>query len=315
MTMTECERIIKDGIVPKDYYKSEVIDDFLVTSDRKKLFAVLLDILVKIDTVCKKHNIRYYIYGGTLIGALRHKGFIPWDDDLDIVMFREDYEKLVSVSYEFTDPYFFQTPYTDKGFFWTNPTIRNKNTTAVTPCFAYQPCNHGAFVDIFTLENTLNNQEGRYMFELVNNLTIDNSTYMRMSNPFLDRKNKARVEEYKKRERDPFVVYEEIQKEMQKFNGVQTPYVTTPMATFYGFDKKLYYREDFMDTTLLEFEGRMFPAPIGYERVLKTTYKNYMELPPIEKRGIHHNIIFNMDIPYNEYIAKNISIIKNKKGE
>ena len=110
MTMTECERIIKDGIVPKDYYKSEVIDDFLVTSDRKKLFAVLLDILVKIDTVCKKHNIRYYIYGGTLIGALRHKGFIPWDDDLDIVMFREDYEKLVSVSYEFTDPYFFQTP-------------------------------------------------------------------------------------------------------------------------------------------------------------------------------------------------------------
>lgn len=85
-----------------------------------------------------------------------------------------------------------------QGLFWTNPTIRNKNTTAVTPCFAYQPCNHGAFVDIFTLENTLNNQEGRYMFELVNNLTIDNSTYMRMSNPFLDRKNKARVEEYKK---------------------------------------------------------------------------------------------------------------------
>ena len=81
------------------------------------------------------------------------------------------------------------------------------------------------------------------MFELVNNLTIDNSTYMRMSNPFLDRKNKARVEEYKKRERDPFVVYEEIQKEMQKFNGIQTPYVTTPMATFYGFDKKTHRQE------------------------------------------------------------------------
>ena len=153
--MTECERIIKEGILPESFFKEEVICGFTVTEERKKLFAVLLDILLKIDSVCKKHNIKYFIHGGTLIGALRHGGIIPWDDDVDIAMFREDYEKFLSLSNEFEYPYFLQTPYTDKGFFWSNPAVRNCSTTAVSPFFAYQPMNHGAFVDIFVIDNII----------------------------------------------------------------------------------------------------------------------------------------------------------------
>ncbi len=300
--MTECERIIRDGILKPDFFKEEIKNDFLVTADRKKLFAVLLDILLKIDLVCKKHKIKYFIYGGTLIGALRHGGFIPWDDDLDVVMFREDYEKFIKLTDEFNDPYFLQTPYTDKGFFWSNAAVRNTKTTALTPYFAYQPMNHGAFVDIFSLDNIIDGEEGRMNFEKINQLNIDNSTYMRMSNPNLDDKNRIRVEEYKKRMRDPFEVYEETQRLATKYNSIETKHVTTPMATFYGYEKKFYLKEDFMNQEEIEFEGYKFPMPSGYKRILKTTYNDYMKMPPIEKRGIHHNIIFDMDTPYEEYL-------------
>ena len=96
--MTECERIIKEGILPESFFNEEIICNFKVTKERKKLFAVLLGILLKIDYVCKKHGIKYFIYGGTLIGALRHGGFIPWDDDLDIAMLRDDYDKFMKTS-------------------------------------------------------------------------------------------------------------------------------------------------------------------------------------------------------------------------
>jgi lipopolysaccharide cholinephosphotransferase len=307
--MTECERIIKEGILPKEYFKEEVKNDFLVTKDRKKLFAVLLDILLKIDSVCKKHNIKYFISEGTLLGAIRHGGFIPWDDDLDIVMFRDDYERFIKLKDEFKAPYFLQTPYTDEGFFWANTTVRNSNTTAVTPYFAYQPMNHGAFVDIFTLDNIVKNEEGKENFLKINKLTIDNSTYMRMSNPNLDEDNKKRVEEYKKRICDPFEVYEKIQSLAQKYNGISTEYITKPTLTMYGFERSCYLREDFAQSCNVKFEGYTFPAPKGYDRFLKITYGDYMKLPPIEKRGLHHNILFDMDTPYQEYIDKNIKKI------
>ena len=307
--MTECERIIKEGILPESFFNEEIICNFKVTKERKKLFAVLLGILLKIDFVCKKHGIKYFIYGGTLIGALRHGGFIPWDDDLDIAMLRDDYDKFMKLTDEFEYPYLLQTPYTDKGFFWANPTVRNSNTTAVTPYFAYQPMNHGAFVDIFVLDNTVGGEEGRKTFEKINRLTIDNSTYMRMSNPHLDKINQNRVNEYKNRMRDPFEIYEEICSLSKMYNNYNTEYVTTPTATFYGYDKKLYHKEDFISSLPVQFEGYEFPMPIGYERVLATTYKDYRQLPPLEKRGLHHNILFDMDVPYKEYIEK---IIMNK---
>lgn len=302
--MTECDRIIRDGILPESFFKEEIICGFTVTEERKKLFAVLLDILLKIDSVCKKHNIRYFIHGGTLIGALRHGGIIPWDDDVDIAMFREDYEKFLSLSDKFSYPYFLQTPYTDKGFFWSNPAVRNCNTTAVSPFFAYQPMNHGAFVDIFVIDNIIDGAQGKENFERINQLSIDNSTYMRMSNPSLDERNQKRVEEYRQMMKDPFEVYEEVHSLAQKFNNVPSKFVTTYTSTCYGFERELYYKEDFDDTVLVEFMGYKLPMPKGYERILKTTYGDYLRLPPEEERGIHHNILFDMDTPYREFISR-----------
>ena len=100
--MTEIERIIKKGTIKEDFLKEEVRNDFLVTTDRKKLWAVILDLYLKFVTVCEKYGLRFWAEGGTLLGAVRHKGFIPWDDDVDIMMplpdllkFKKQLEKIL----------------------------------------------------------------------------------------------------------------------------------------------------------------------------------------------------------------------------
>ncbi len=80
--------------------EEEIRDGYKVTAEMKKLWSVQMDILEQIDKICKKHNITYYADGGTLLGAVRHKGFIPWDDDLDVQMYRDDLEKFCKVAKE-----------------------------------------------------------------------------------------------------------------------------------------------------------------------------------------------------------------------
>ena len=90
----------------------EVMDGHTVTADMKKLWAVEMDLAKKLLEVCKKYNLKIWAEGGTLLGAVRHKGFIPWDDDLDFVMMRDDFEKLIEIGpKEFNEPYFLQTIY------------------------------------------------------------------------------------------------------------------------------------------------------------------------------------------------------------
>ena len=96
--------------VPNDFWKEEERCDYKVSKEMKQIWAVELDLLHMFDTVCKKHQLRYFASDGTLLGAIRHHGFIPWDDDIDIAMLREDYDKLCKIGpAEFKHPYFFQS--------------------------------------------------------------------------------------------------------------------------------------------------------------------------------------------------------------
>lgn len=92
----------------KDLYKDEIRCNFLVTSARKKIWQVDMYLLREVDRICRKHDITYFADYGTLLGAVRHKGFIPWDDDIDLVMLRPDYEKFKLVAqHELDAPIFF----------------------------------------------------------------------------------------------------------------------------------------------------------------------------------------------------------------
>ena len=78
----------------KNIYRDEMRDGFLVTADRKKIWQVEMELLAELDGICRRHGLRYFVDYGTLLGAVRHRGFIPWDDDIDVVMMRPDYERL-----------------------------------------------------------------------------------------------------------------------------------------------------------------------------------------------------------------------------
>ena len=130
-----------------------------VPQDVKDLWEVELDLLQKFDEVCKKHNFKWFADGGTLLGTVRHQGFIPWDDDIDIVMPFDDYNRLCELQKEFTWPYFLQTWETEEGFMPFMIKIRRSDTTG----YSYREestkgWNKGIAIDVFALVNIPDNK-------------------------------------------------------------------------------------------------------------------------------------------------------------
>ncbi len=293
--MTETERITRNGILPESFFAPEYRNDFYVDERRKRIWGVSLDLLLAFSEVCKKHNLTWYLMFGSLLGAVRHGGFIPWDDDVDVAMPRKDYEKLLTLKEEFHAPYFLQTPYTDNGYYYSYVKIRNSNTTSFSKGFGYQGYNQGISLDVFCVDNW-DIAGGEALFEKIKSLIINNSVAMKMSNPHL----RDELAEKAMLIKDPMQAYEEIQKLSTLCSDDHSPYVCLPTLTLYGYSKDVFYREDFENVILKQFEGFEFPVPCGYERILKTVYGNYWELPPIEKRGNWHAATIDPDICYLE---------------
>ena len=136
----------------KDIYRDEIRDGFLVTADRKKIWQVEMELLEVLDRICRRNGLRYFVDYGTLLGAVRHRGFIPWDDDIDVVMMRPDYErlKLVIAREGLREPFFFQTAHTDNVTIMIGK-LRNKNTSGVQDFSTYRYC-QGIFLDIWPLD-------------------------------------------------------------------------------------------------------------------------------------------------------------------
>lgn len=145
--------------IPAGFLQEEIRCGHTVTTQMKEIWAVELDLLAEFQRVCNKYGLKYYASGGTLLGAVRHKGFIPWDDDLDLEMFREDYIKLCEVApKEFKKPYVFQNEYTESGSLRGFSKLRNSQTTAMyrhekRKC--YEGYDKGIFIDIFPLDSIL----------------------------------------------------------------------------------------------------------------------------------------------------------------
>ncbi len=300
--MTEPERIIRENILPLDFFAEEEIDDYFVSSEMKRIWAVGLDMLIKFDQVCKKHNLRYYLFFGTLLGAVRHKGFIPWDDDIDVVMPRKDYMLLMKLAEEFCYPLFLQTPYTDPGYYYSYIKLRNSNTTAITEQFRGQKINWGIMLDIYPIDY-VDGDNGFDWYREIAKFARDNSNFMRLSNPSPDTETKKRMKEYSGR--NPIDNYEKIQEIASRYETSPTKHVSVAVLTLHDVSNNYFWAEDFDTTVMAEFENMSFPIPAGYDRVLKILFGEYMKLPPKEQRGLwHSNVIFNADISYKDYIWK-----------
>lgn len=161
----------KVSILIPDGFLGESIAELKISKQTKEIWAVQLDLLAKIDAVCRKHNLRYSVDSGTLIGMVRHGGMIPWDDDIDIVLPRKDFDELIRIlPFELSTPYFLQTQDTDRLYYRPFARLRNSETTGAVCdemagkkrlCIQY---NQGIFIDIFPMDNVPDDKKERVEF-------------------------------------------------------------------------------------------------------------------------------------------------------
>lgn len=125
----------------------------MTESERRAVWAVQLRLLARFDGVCRRHGLTYFAGGGTLLGAVRHGGYIPWDDDIDLFMLREDYDRLVAVGAAFAPPFFLQTAYNDGGYSRGHAQLRLDGTTAILAGErGHYRFHQGIFIDVFPLD-------------------------------------------------------------------------------------------------------------------------------------------------------------------
>ena len=255
-----------------------------------------LEILDEFVRVCEKHGLQYYLVGGTLLGAVRHQGFIPWDDDIDVAMPREDYDRFAEISArELAPQYFYQSPETDPYYFLTYAKVRKNGTEVYEERFKAARFHKGVFIDIFPLDFCP--KPGLLCHLLFNVLAVMNY--------------RGQVDSG-----EAYVPYEEISGKigyavLRMFSpkgivGIRkkllklSKYMSkgSHMACYagaYGYRKEVFPIDWLRAGKELSFEGRMFLAPIAHERLLSRSYgEAYMSLPPEEERR-QHTVIEKID--------------------
>lgn len=299
--MTECERIIKGGIINEDFLIPETICDFYVDEKRKKTWTISLDLLLHFDRICRLHGLRYSLAFGSLLGAIRHNGFIPWDDDIDVMMPREDYEKLRKYKSEFQEPYFLQYPGEDKGYFMSWAKLRNSNTTSISRSFRYEEFNQGIFLDIFPLDN-YNPKQLEENYAKIITLIAECSALMRRSNPTPDEVDIQKMSKFPIA-RDGIIVAKELDSILRQNDHLTSDKYIAWCCVIYDHKKMTFNKNIFDELKEINFYGYPIFITKYYDEVLRTTYGNYKELPPISERGSRHSQnIFNPDIPYKEVL-------------
>ena len=286
----------------KDFLNEETRCEFFVSGKRKRIWKCELDLIEELIRVCDKYGLKYYASNGTLLGAVRHSGFVPWDDDVDIMMPRNDYDRLLKLAgEEFKDPYFLQYAGNDKQYFRDYARLRNKNTTAKTKRGWNKKSCHGIFIDIFPIDGESRNAiyrkwqkiRVRYYCALANTYVY----YDEFSDSFIRKLLYSLANSFVKR-RSFDKLLEKIDNIRKKvpFDKADNVYIICHGGKLINFPKE--YLEG---NCIREFEYIHISIPSGYDKLLSLHYGDYMELPPLEVRGEHHNIFFDPDHSYKKY--------------
>ncbi|MBQ0083541.1 MAG: LicD family protein [Clostridiales bacterium] len=289
----------------ESFFLQEERNGYTVEPEMKKIWAVELDLLNKLSEVCNKHGIKFHAVYGTMLGAVRHGGFIPWDDDVDVTMLRSDYDKLCSIAKdEFDDPYFFQTHYTDVDYTRGHAQLRNSNTTGILN-FEMGKCNfnQGIFIDIFPLDNIPDDDQKA--FKLHKKVLF----YRRMLSLTADYK----VNTHKSRAKDilhilltPFVnpdkTYKKLEKASKSYNNTECKRVSV-VSTFPNEGKRLWtQKSEYENIIYMPFENITVPIPANYDKMLTDVYKDWRT--PKHVNSSHGGVIFDTEKSYKEYLKK-----------
>lgn len=249
----------------------------------------LLGILIYVDKVCKENSIKYSLADGTLLGAVRHKGFIPWDDDVDVMLERNEYNKLLEALYKDSDNNYKVFSLNDEGYFYPYAKVSDRKTLIIEKNWP-NDLELGVNIDIFPIDYVPEGQEEEYydktqsyvngLFDCLTNIAYaHDKSYMRLIKRLLRfrkvRKNRKKGECYWKSKINQITCLKETGTLMRLVEG-----------KYLSLQKNIF--EKFIE---LEFENYKFSAVKEYDMVLKSMYGDYMKLPPECERVTNHDFV------------------------
>lgn len=307
--------------LPENFLDEEVRCGHTVTKKMKEVWAVELDLLNKFTEVCNKYDIKWFADAGTMLGAIRHKGFIPWDDDIDVFMFRDDYEKFLKVENEFKDQYFLQTESNDFGSIKGHAKLQNINTTMITygeDCRNFS-FSQGIWLDIFPYDNIPDNEDELLL--LSNELEEIRHKMFLFRDRLHNDLNETRI--FRMIIKNILTLFVKIlhiknpyskslDKRAQKYNNKVTDKVGAltfrPLIRYLDKTKSLYN-----DIMLVPFEFLKVPVPVNYEKALTEMYGDWKVLK--KNQSIHGgDIIINTEKNYKVVLKELKDNYKKEKG-
>lgn len=271
----------------------------------EKLKQIELDLLKIFAEICDNNNLKYFLIGGTLLGAVRHKGFIPWDDDIDVGMPRKDYEKFIKIAQKQLPEYIFlQTNKTDPKYPQNFAKLRNCNTTFIETAVKNLKINHGIYIDVFPFDAVPNDKFKQKVILFKSKLlsvriqelyTVENIGAVKSL------RNKVIINLLKLFYHTPYDAVRAKEKLNRNYENIKTDYLFN-FSGAWG-KKEISPRIWFDESIKLQFQDCMFSCPKRYDEYLNRIYGDYMRYPPVEQRVSHHYTeIIDCDKSFREYI-------------
>lgn len=308
--MTECERLVAEGRIPAEFLEPEM-RECEVSSELKKHWAIQLDLLQQVDRICKVHDLQYYAICGTALGAFRHHGFIPWDDDMDIALKRNDYNSFLEyANTELEEPYYLQASGSDPYFYRAFAVLRNSNATCISPGDERLICNNGTMIHIFPLDGYSGTWRERLFLKLEHVRSAVATNYFHPLG-----RGKKKMIRLIERILSPLILLGGIKRFAKRHERICTKIseqdhenIGTQYAHFVNLNKVVWKKAWFDSVVWMPFEFLQIPMPVGYEQMLWISYKNPTEMPPEEKRVYRHSWEIDPDVPYKQYCSKKYGV-------
>lgn len=268
----------------------------LTKQQLKKIHCLELEILKEFDEICNKCNIPYTLAGGTLIGAIRHQGFIPWDDDIDVYVLRSDFNKIRKTfpSLLRNTNYFYQSQQTDKNYFYPFDKMRMNGTIFEETFLSNHQIHQGVYIDIFPIDVIPDNiilSTFQYLNYRVVRLALM-SKYINIKARHGKKKFLASVIKSLSSKIDLSTLYSICEKIAEKYDYDDKDYKRVRNLNSVGSDgmKETYNINSFKHLTKTKFEDCYFSISKDYDAMLKKIYGDYMKLPPANERVTRHDL-------------------------